>query len=69
MSLTEEEEVLNRLSEKLKEKFIIANNMKILGKVPFLQKNFSKTFLKKLSINLHKEVVNDGDIIFEEQNY
>ncbi|EGR27458.1 hypothetical protein IMG5_195700 [Ichthyophthirius multifiliis] len=70
LSVKEEEEVLNKLSDNIREKLIIQNNMQLISKIPILNDNFSKAFLKKLSINLHKEKnINQTDEMFNQTQF
>ncbi|KAL4481399.1 hypothetical protein ABPG72_010552 [Tetrahymena utriculariae] len=51
----ENEQVLCRISGELKDSLPLEYNMKILEKIPFLQKNFSQQTMKQISLSLKEE--------------
>ncbi|KAL4433149.1 hypothetical protein ABPG74_010844 [Tetrahymena malaccensis] len=59
----ENEQVLCRLSGELKDSLFLEYNMKILSKIPFLQRNFSQQTLNQISLCLKEDYYFPNQII------
>ena len=65
----EEDLIINKLSNTLKEELLLETNGKIMRQIPFFNNNFSPETLKKLVFKLREFHFMPGDIIFQKGDH